>query len=183
MNRRGILKSLAVAPAVAAIPLAAQAPAAAENFKIVAVAPDVSALPAQRFFTPLQYGALVKLGDLLVPPFGDRPGSTGAGAPLFLDFLLSKSPADRQKLYRDGLDTLNRGKPFAKTSNEEAGRLLSPLKESWTYQGPRDSFAKFLVAAKDDLLRATFNSREFVAAASQTQRGYNGLGYYWFPLE
>lgn len=183
MNRRSILKSLAAAPALAAAPLAAQSSIAVETFKIAAVAPDVSALPSQRFFTRLQYEALVRLGDLLVPAFGDRPGSTGSGAPLFLDFLLSKSPADRQKLYRDGLDTLNRAKPFAKMSDEEAGRLLSPLKGSWTYQGPGDPFARFLVAAKDDLLRATFNSREFIAAASQTQRGYNGLGYYWFPLE
>lgn len=183
MNRRSILKSLAAAPVLAAAPLAAQSTTPVENFKIEAVAPDISALPSQRFFTPAQFDALSRLGDLLVPAFGERPGSTGARAPLFIDFLLSKSPADRQKLYRDGLDTLNREKPFSKLPDEEAGRLLSPLKEVWTYQGPRDTFGRFLFAAKDDLLRATFNSREFIAAASQTQRGYNGLGYYWFPLE
>ena len=47
---------------------------------------------------------------------------------------------------------------------------------------PSDPFAQFLLAAKEDVLRATHNSREFAAAMSRTSRGFSGSGYYWLPL-
>lgn len=183
VKRRSVLKSL---PVLAGAPLIAQSQ---ENFKVESVAPEVAAKPSQRFLTKVQFASLSRLGEALVPAFNERPGSAESQAPLFLDFLISKSPADRQFLYRAGLDRLEaearkrHGQPFAKISDEQAGAILAPLRESWTYQGPRDGFSRFLHAAKDDLLKATFNSRDFIAAASQTQRGYNGLGYYWLPIE
>ena len=108
---------------------------------------------------------------------------------MFLDFLMSKSPADRQTMYRNGLDQLNResrtrfAKPFAAVDATQAAVNLKPLTEAWIYNGPSDPFARFLVTAKEDFLRATLNSRPFVTAMSKTVRGYGGTSYYWYPVE
>ena len=59
------------------------------------------------FFTAQQFAALRKLSDLLHPPANSVPGALEAKAPEFLDFLLGQSSADRQQLYRIGLDGLN----------------------------------------------------------------------------
>ena len=61
--------------------------------------------------------------------------------------------------------------------------MLAPLKEPWTYAAPADPFVRFLRAAKEDLIAATLNSREF--AEAQTARGgrASGMGTYWLPVD
>jgi hypothetical protein len=194
MKRRKLLQTIAAAPALAAVtrPAPAQttpAPPAVTKLSVDAVSPDVVAQPVHRYFTPDQYAALEHLGTLLVPKTGERPGAAEADAARFLDFLISQSPEERQTLYKAGLDRLNaeakkRGAAgFAKVDAEQAASILKPLTASWTYSGPSDSFARFLISAKEDFLRATVNSRPFVTAMSKTVRGYGGTGYYWFPVE
>ena len=183
---------MAAVPAVAAVPIASQAqtsapPAQADSLKLSSSGLDSVGKPVAKFFTPAQFSALERLADLLVPALDSRPGAKAADAPAFLDFLLSQSDAATQELYRSGLDRLNadagkkHGKPFSSTTPEEAASLVAPLQDAWTYHGPTDPFARFLVGAKDDILRATVNSRAFAAAA--TTRGASGSGYYWFPVE
>ena len=165
------------------------AQSAPENLTLKIAGPDTVGQPVTRFFTPDQFAALRKLGELLAPPFNDRPGSGEAAAAEFLDFYVSQSAADIQKLYRDGLDRLNseahrsQSMPFAALTSSQAAPILKPLSEPWTYAGPSDAFAKFLIAAKEDLMRATTNSRAYTTAASATSRGGGGLGYYWLPVE
>src|SRR3954469_2972809 len=60
-----------------------------------------------KFFTPAQFTALRRFADLMMPAMRGNPGAVECGAPDFLDFLIGQSPADRQKLYRNGLDMLN----------------------------------------------------------------------------
>jgi hypothetical protein len=192
MKRRSVLKSAALLPAAAAIPAAAQnAPtqAAPESFKLELAPADVIGRPVARFFSPDQFAALRKLGELFAPAFEGRPGASETGAAEFLDFYISQSAADVQKLYRDGLDRLNsearrsQSKPFAELTSAEAAAILKPLSGAWTYAGPSDLFARFLLAAKDDLMRATTNSRPYTTAAAAGSRGGGGLGYYWLPVE
>jgi hypothetical protein len=200
MKRRNLLQSIVAVPALAAPPkpAAAQAPAYAnkdsaagspDNFKLPITSPDAVAQPGQHFFTSDQMAALERLGDILVPKTGDRPGSLESNAPKFLEFLISKSPEDRQVLYKNGLDRLNREaaklyqKPFAAVSPAEAKPLLRPLEAAWTYAGPSDSFAQFLLSAKDDVLRASVNSQAYATAMASTARGSSGLNYYWLPVE
>lgn len=116
------------------------------------------------------------------------PGALEAKAPEFLDFLLSESPVDRQQLYRSGLDGLNAqarkrfSKPFADVDAGQAEMLLAPLRDPWTYDAPSDPVAAMLRAAKDDVRRATLNSREWnLAAAAGRARGGGGL--YWLPID
>ena len=144
------------------------------------------------FFNPQQFEALRRLSDLLMPssstPNG-APGALEAEAPEFLDFLLSQSAADRQQLYRNGLDGLNSqakkrfSKLFADVDAGQAEILLAPLRDPWTYDAPSDPVAAMLRAAKDDVRRATLNSREWnLAAAAGRARGGGG-GLYWLPID
>ena len=124
-----------------------------------------------------------------MPAAGETPGAKEAGVAEFLDFLISESPPDRQALYRDGLDKLNAEararycKPFAELSVSDIDTLLAPLRETWTYSGPADPFARFLRAVKPDVMEATMNSREWSTARAKRGRRGGGLGMYWYPIE
>lgn len=200
MKRRNLLKSMMVAPALAAVPkpAAAQAPAygnklsgagSPDNFNLPITVPDAVAQPGQHFFSLDQIAALEHLGDILVPRAGDRPGSKETNAPKFLEFLISQSPQDRRTLYKNGLDHLNNEavrlyrKAFATLNAEEAKPILKPLEAAWTYAGPSDPFAQFLLAAKDDVLRSSVNSPAYATAMAANTRGSSGINYYWFPVE
>ena len=143
-----------------------------------------------RFFTPAQFSALRKTSDLLMPAMNGAPGALESKAPEFLDFLIGESPADRQHVYRAGLDALNHQsmqqfkKPFGDLEPSQADVLLAPLRQSWSFDEPADPVAAFLRAAKQDVRTATMNSREYSAAGSATGgRRFGGGGLYWYPLD
>jgi hypothetical protein len=158
------------------------APPIEENPKLDLTMADAVSGGVPRFFDPAHLAALRRLGEILVPAQPNAPGATAAEAAEFLDFLIFESPADRQKLYRDGVEHLVR-KSFADVSPAEADAILAPLREPWTYAGPSDPFARFLRAAKDDFLAATVNSRQWALASSGRRRSAAGLNTYWFPIE
>jgi hypothetical protein len=143
------------------------------------------------FFTPAEFSALRRVSELLMPPANGAAGALDAKTPEFLDFLISESPAERQTLYRSGLDALNQQaqqkfqKPFADLDATQADALLSPLKQSWAFDEPSDPVAAFLRAAKQDVRIATTNSREYSSAAPAGggRRGFGGAGLYWYPLD
>jgi hypothetical protein len=209
MKRRRLLKTLAAAPAAPALlaqqppsqrpvptdpttppaPLNRTPPPAAELPKLeTAVVDEVGIIP-QRYFNPTQFATLRKLSDVILPRIGELPGAVDTSAPEFLDFLLSQSPADRQTLYKTGLDLLNAAarkrfsKPFADLDAEQANALLSPLKEKWSYDPPADPLARFLWTAKADIRTATLNSKEYIIANSTGRRGAGGVGQYWTALD
>lgn len=205
MQRRQALRSILSLPAVAALPAAGQekqpldktAPAAGEKLppeikpsaveeapKLALTAADAACGSEARFFSPREYATLEKLADVLVPSFQGRPGAREARCAEFLDFLIGTSPAPRRELYRAGLNRLDSdarqrySKPFAELSASEAEPLLAELRQP----APADSNPRFLASAKEDILRATVNSREW-ARSSPTRRGAGALGTYWFPIE
>lgn len=198
MKRRNFIQTLAAAPAVA-VPLTseplAQSPAgqqarpAEEAPKLDITPHDAAAEMTHHFFNAQQFAALRKLSNILLPPLNGMPGALNAEAPEFLDFLISKSPADRKQLYTAGLNTLNAqaakkfGKAFAEVSEEQAAELLAPLRQPWTYEPPTDPFARFLREAKQDVRTATMNSREYTSAGSSGGRRGGGIGQYWYPID
>jgi hypothetical protein len=151
--------------------------------------PDVAGDTQAAFFTQPQSEALRRLCDLLMPSADGRPGANEAQAAEFLDFLISESPAERQELYRKGLDALNAesnkryGKPFASLTTAEADAILAPLHQPWQYAAPADPLARFLIAAKADVRTATVNSREYIAKAAAGSRRMGGVGLYWHSLD
>lgn len=196
MKRRQALQSILGLPALGVLPRpgAAMAPQATlrqidEFPKLATSVSDAVADGTPLYFSPPEFAALEKLAELIAPPAGNLPGANQANAASFLDFLISQSPADRQALYCDGLDRLQSearrryGAAFEKLEAEQAAAILAPLKEPWTYHAPEDRFARFLRAAKDDVLEATVNSREFIAAHASRGRRAGGTGTYWFHLE
>lgn len=171
MKRRQAIQSILSLPALTALPALAQEktpPPVDENPRLDLTNAEAIAEPAHNFFTPDQFKALQRLCETLIPR------SVEAGAPAFLDFLIANSPKPRQTLYQRGLDRLS--------AAADPTQLLAPLTEPWTYQGPSDEFSQFLIAAKEDVLRATINSRQ-MAAASTGRRGRSGIGTYWYALD
>jgi len=191
MKRRRFVQSLLTAPAV---PLAAQqttplASAAEDNPKLDLTVPDAAAEPVPHFFTPAQFATLRKLSDVLMPATNGAPGALDARVPEFLDFLINESPAERQQVYRSGLDGLNAqakkrfGKAFAETEASQAELLVAPLREAWTYEPPDEPVAHFLCTLKSDVRTATLNSREWGVAAAASGRRAGGAGLYWLPID
>lgn len=212
MKRRNFVQSLLIAPAAPATIAAQQTtpqqqPPPQPNTparqvprqpqeipKLQVVQADLAADGDQRFFTAEQFAALEKLGSTLVPPLKGNPGAIDAHAPEFLDFLISVSPGDRQKLYRDGLDGLNAQakkhfhKNFAELEAKEADEILRPLLviRPWPEDLPSDPMKNFVAQVHQDLRTATMNSREWAtAAAASGRRGRRsgGVGYYWNPID
>ena len=197
MKRRRFFQTLVVAPAASAVlaqqPVSTQNPAgrppSEEQPKLEATDVDQVADAVPHFFDAPQLSALRKLGGLLMPPMNGAPGAAEAGAAEFLDFLIGESPADRQQVYRAGLDALNAqaktryGKPFADVDAAQADALLAPLRAPWTYDPPADPLARFLVAAKQDVRTATMNSREWNTGGTAGGRRMGGTALYWYPVE
>lgn len=180
----------ALNPAVPLSPNPQTPSAAAETPKIETAIADDAAEMNPRFFTAPQFAALRHLSDILMPRIRNAPGALDAHAPEFLDFLIGQSPADRQQVYRAGLDALNGqakkqfNKTFADLDASQASSLLAPLRQPWTFDPPSDSLAHFLREAKQDVRVATLNSREYSASAGGTgSRRMGGVGLYWYPLD
>ena len=196
MKRRVLLKSLAALPAAAALP--AQEPAVPpkptpgvveETPRIQARVPDAVAETVPQFFSAEAISALKRLSDLLMPAIGTTPGALQAHAPEFLDFLIGQSPAERRILYRTGLDLLNAdarhrySKLFSELNAEQADSVLAPLHAAWTYNGPADPLARFLQTAKEDVMTATVNSREWIGVVSKRGRRGGNVNTYWLPID
>ncbi len=190
MKRRHFIQTLAATPALAVpVELAPGAQQGTEPANLEIAVADAAAETKPKFFTALQFSAFKRLSDILMPPMNGLPGALDAGAPEFLDFLIGASPADRQLIYRTGLDQLNAqarrkfGKHYADVTHEQAAELLAPLKKPWTYDPPSDPLERFLREAKADVRAATVNSREYITADSAGGRRRGGVGQYWYPID
>jgi len=196
MKRRRFIQSLAAVPVVAVPEVIAQQPAASQSArpteeaaKLQLTPLDGAGEPTPRFFSELELKTLRRLSEIIMPPLNEMPGALEARAPEFLDFLIGASSTERKRLYTTGLNALNSqagkrfGKPFADTTDAQAGELLAPLKQAWTYEPPADPLAQFLREAKQDVRNATLNSREYTTANATDGRRGGGLGQYWYPLD
>lgn len=160
-------------PAAATPPVAA--PAATDVGVLETVAPDHLATIAPRYLSTVQLATLRRLSDLLLPPITPNPGALEAQAPEFIDNYLAVSASDRQRLYRDGLDGLNKHaltrfkKPFAELTTAEADVIVKPL---FKVRGPTMSvvdLGPFIDRVHQDVRTVTMNSPQF--AAAQTAAG------------
>jgi hypothetical protein len=194
MQRRRFLRSIAAAPAsatlVAELAQGQQKPAGNDAPALPTVSPNFIGDTVHRFFTPPQFAALQRLGELLVPAQPGVPGAIEAAAPEFLDFLIGASPAPRKRLYRNGLDGLNAAarkqfnKDFHSLDATQADRIIRPLLVAWTYEPPADPMIHFFCEVHDDLRKATTNSPAYAEAASKSAARRRGLssGLYLRPL-
>ena len=175
MKRRRFMQALVAAPAAAPVLLAQEAPVIPElKFAV----PDAAAETVLQFFDARRFSGLRRLSQIL------EPAAEECGAPEFLDFLLKESPRDRQQLYLNGLDTLERDaqsrfrKSFSEASDAEGAELLEGLRKPWTHTPP-DALTAFLREAKDDVRNASVNSEAWAKAG----RPGAGGGQYWRLVE
>ncbi len=152
MKRRHVLQALVAAPALSAQDLAV-------------VTPDSVAKPRLHFFTEKEIENLRQLADQIIPSLGGKPGAKEANAAEFLDFYISRCSKEDQQLYRQGLASVS---------------SLELLDKPWTYQEPTDIPSRFVRRLKEDVLRATFNSQQWIASSGR--RG-GGTNYYWNPVD
>jgi hypothetical protein len=196
MNRRTVLRSILSIPAAAAITedVLAQEPTPPqpplnETPLTPTINADSLAETEIHTFTPTEFSALKKLGEIFEPSAQATPGASEAKAAEFLDFLIGNSPSATVDLYRAGLGALNQqatqlyGKPFNLVTDVEAAHILAPLKEPWSYTPPAAIFPRFLRVAKDDFRRATLTSREYITVVSLRRRNAGGSGQYWLPVD
>ena len=203
MKRRRFMQALAVAPAVPALAQQVRpAPPApggrggrgsfgaeqgVTEFEVTQ--PDAVADPAARFFTSAQFGALKKLSEALMPSMGGNPGAIECEAPEFLDFLIGVSPADRQQLYRGGLDALNAkakakfSKSFAELDAKQVDAVIRPLLAAtpWAWDLPKDPAMRFIASVRTDVVTATRNSPVWAEKAGARGGGAGQLK--WLPID
>ena len=155
----------------AAVQAPATAPAAAAQDGVLPmVGSDQVAALTPRYLTTVQYATLRRLSDLLFPALAPNPGALDAQTPQFIDNYLAISASDRQRLYRDGLDDLNKRslsrfkKPFADLTPVEADAIVKPL---FTVRGPTMSvvdLGPFINRVLQDVRTVTMNSPQWAAA-------------------
>jgi hypothetical protein len=162
----------------------------AKPLPMTPLVPDAVAATETRFFSPDQFATLRQLCEVMMPPWKDSPGALDAGTPEFLDFLISVSSADRQKMYRDGLDRLNAearkkfGVPFAGVTAEQADALIRPHVYSWmTDHPPTDPYDRFITLANSDIRTATVNSKPWIDSLPAEDNRMAAEGLYWFPVD
>ena len=151
---------------------------------------DVVADGELQFFSADQIAALTRLCSLLLPAAGQRPGALEAEVPAFLDFLIGRSPAERQQVYTAGLDWLNAEsttqfhEPFGQTQAAQADQLMRPWLRSWmTDHPPTEQHAAFVNIAHADIRTATMNSKVWSDAGKQGDPEASAHSLYWSPIE
>ena len=154
------------------------------------VLPDTVASANTKFFSEVQMATLRQLCEIMVPPLKGYPGAVDAGAPEFLDFLISVSPADRQQMYKSGLNRLETdakkkfGLPFSAVNESQADALIRPWLKPWMNDHPpTEPFEQFINLAHADIRTATINSQAWSDAAVVAGEHPPGTGLYWKPVE
>lgn len=61
-----------------------------------------------RFFTAEENRAVTELSERIIPADDSSPGAKGARVNEFIDFMVSESPAENKKQWRDGLAAINK---------------------------------------------------------------------------
>lgn len=152
MKRRRVLQTLVAAPVLSAQELAT-------------TGAETVAKPRLHFFSETEISKLRNFADQIIPSLGGKPGAKEANAAEFLDFYISRCSKEDQQLYRQGLASVS---------------SLELLEKPWTYKEPADIPSRFVRRLKEDVLRATFNSQQWIASSGR--RG-GGTNYYWNPVD
>lgn len=142
------------------------------------------------FFSLVQMRTLTRLSDVLLPPLNGKPGAVEAKTPMFLDFFIGSSPAERQNVYKGGLDWLEEmaqqkyKTSFAQLDETQAGELIKPWLRTWMNDHPpTETHADFLNIAHDDIRNATVNSKAWDEVPSVGAEPNTEEAIYWSPIE
>jgi gluconate 2-dehydrogenase gamma chain len=170
MNRRDTLKLLGSAPAALAFTWSVEEASAAaqEAHHALAQAAAANVPYTPRFFTADEYAAVIALADLIIPKDGRSGSASEAGAPEFIDFLISQQ-VERQTAIRGGLrwlDTECRGrfdKNFLTCSDAERRAVLDDIAWPARATRARRQGARFFSTMRDLVATGFWSSKIGVA--------------------
>jgi hypothetical protein len=86
-----------------------------------------------RFFTPDEMATISAMSSLIIPADDHSPGAKEAGVPAFIDLIVSSSPEEVRKTWRDGLAAVDRlsqkkyKKNFRESGQDEQVKLLEDI--------------------------------------------------------
>lgn len=157
---------------------------------IAQLVPDAIAQTRTHFFTEAEMATLRRFCEILMPPLKGHPGATEAGTPEFLDFLIGTSPAERQEMYRAGLDRLDSesrekfGAAFDQATAQQADKIIRPWLRTWMPDHPpAEGFARFINLAHSDIRLATENSQAWCDAELAAGLPGPRMDAYWYPVD
>ena len=155
VSRRSALKMIGVGIGVAGslpiLPTNAQGQHAHGQPPSQATKPAVATTP--KFFTAEELALVTTISDLIIPTDEHSPGAKAAGVPAFIDLMVSESPQEIKKLWREGLaavEGMSRKKfsaGFNGASVEQQTELLTDISKD--ERNPSTVEERFWVAIKN----------------------------------
>lgn len=165
MTRRDVLGLLATMPLTTALKLPPDGLRRAREAVVQAQRQQARGVAyAPTFFTPHEYQTVTLLADMIIPA-DDRSGSASdAGAPEFMDFILTTFP-DNQVAVRGGLAWLDNemrrrtGQPFIKATEAQRAALLDDIAWPAKARPELSQGVAFFTRMRDMVASAFFSSR------------------------
>jgi hypothetical protein len=115
-----------------------------------------------RFFTAAEHRLVDRLTEMIIPADDQSPGASAAKVGDFIDYLLSGSDQDAQRVWREGLSGLDREaqsrwrQPFIDSTADQQLELLTHIaaRES----SPRTRLERFFVELKGRTIQGYYTS-------------------------
>jgi gluconate 2-dehydrogenase gamma chain len=167
VNRRTALKGVAIGLGTATnLPiLTGQASGQPHHHSIVTPLVTQTVNPkVPAFFNPHQYAMITELAALIIPTDA-TPGAREAKVNEYIDMIVGEGPDSRKKLYRDGLEWIDKtsqtrhGKKFIGLSELQRVEILTEINEIKRSSGADQFPAEFFQAIKKDTIEGFYTSR------------------------
>ena len=170
MTRREAIKGIGVGVGViATLPVLGSAAAADEQAKHdhmqhAAASARTDAKPDPlKFFTEDENKALIEMSERIIPADDHSPGAKAARVSEYIDLIVSVSPDEVKKSWRDGLAAVNKksrdmfGKEFAAASEGDQIKLLTEI--SRNERSPQTAEERFFRTVKSATIDGYYTSK------------------------
>lgn len=155
INRRDALKGIALG---ASLPILGQKVLAQHDHNQHAAAQTAAtktAAAGPKFFTAAELATIGEISELIIPTDDHSPGAKAAEVPAFIDLMVSESPEENKKLWRDGIAAIDKkaGGEFVKAAPAQQVAILTEI-------------------SKNEMKPATLEEKFFKAIKNMTIDGY-----------
>ncbi len=163
INRREALRGIATSIGVgASLPILGQRALANEEEHKHNHAPAKTAqakATAPKFFTAAEMVALGEISELIIPADERSGGAKAAGVPAFIDLMISESPAEQKKTWRDGLAAMDTkaGGSFVKAGKDKQIAVLTEISKN--EMKPVTTEEKFFKSVKNMTIDGYYTSK------------------------
>ena len=167
VSRRKAIKEVALGLGTAAsFPILKRQAAAQGHHHPAAIPPvsDSNAVKTPAFFNPRQYATVTELASWIIPT-DETPGAREAKVNEYIDMIVSEAPSSLKKLYRDGLEWLDKtsrsrhGKIFVELSKEQQFEILTEMSQIKNPSANNQLQARFFKAIKEATIDGFYTSR------------------------